>query len=65
MAKQALHSSRLGSNSFEAALQAALAQGEVTTELQERFEDKVVHVAHWVEIIVVAAILYLMVMKPF
>ena len=50
---------------FEAAFQVALAQGELTTELRERFEDKVVHIAHWVEIIVLAAVLYLMVMKPF
>ena len=50
---------------FGAALQTALTQGKITEELWERFEDRVVHLAHQVEIIVVAAILYLMVMKPF
>jgi uncharacterized membrane protein len=50
---------------FEAAFQTALAQGEMTVELKERFEDKVIHLAHQVEIVVIVVILYLMVMKPF
>ena len=37
----------------------------MTAELRERFEDRVVHMAHQVEIIILAAIMYLMVMKPF
>jgi hypothetical protein len=50
---------------FAAALQTALSRGEITLELRERFEDRIVHLAHTIELIVVAAILYLMVMKPF
>ena len=43
----------------------ALAQGQITTELRAAFHDPTVRLAHLVEGVLVAAILYLMVMKPF
>jgi predicted integral membrane protein DUF2269 len=50
---------------FEAALGDAVASGEVTPGLRAAFADPVVNGARWYERIVVAAIIVLMVTKPF
>ena len=50
---------------FEQALAAAVAQGQVTTALTVAFNDPVVLAAHVTEGGLVAAILYLMIAKPF
>jgi uncharacterized membrane protein len=50
---------------FAQTLDQALAQGQVTADLTAAFNDKLVRVGHSIEIILVVAILYLMVMKPF
>ncbi len=50
---------------FEAALQEALAQGQVTPRLTAAFNDRVVAAAHIYELAAVTAIVYLMVVKPF
>ncbi len=50
---------------FEQRLAAAVAQGQITGELRASFHDQVVHAAHAAEALVIAAIVYLMVAKPF
>jgi uncharacterized membrane protein len=50
---------------FEQALGAALAEGQVTPELTRAFNDQAVRMAHYVEGLLIIAILYLMVAKPF
>jgi uncharacterized membrane protein len=50
---------------FEAALQEALARGEITPALTAALHDPVVRRAHIAEALGVLVILYLMVMKPF
>lgn len=50
---------------FGEALEDAVAKGEITTELRAAFHDPLVRVAHYAEAILVGAIVYLMVMKPF
>ena len=50
---------------FALALEEALAQGRITAELTASFWDKTVRWAHHAENALVAAIVYLMVMKPF
>jgi uncharacterized membrane protein len=50
---------------FGEAMEKALAQGQITTELSAALHDPAVRAAHLLEGIVVAVIVYLMVMKPF
>jgi hypothetical protein len=50
---------------FEAALATAKAQGTVTPELAAAFHDRAVAAARTYEIVVIAAIVALMVVKPF
>jgi uncharacterized membrane protein len=50
---------------FANALEKAVAQGQMTPELHAAFHDPQVRLAHIVEGVLVAAIVYLMVMKPF
>jgi uncharacterized membrane protein len=50
---------------FEAALQEAQAQGQVTPRLTAAFNDRVVAAGHIYELAAVAVIVYLMVVKPF
>jgi hypothetical protein len=50
---------------FERELEAAKQQGEVTPGLGKAFHDPAVAAARWYEIIVVAVILSLMILKPF
>lgn len=50
---------------FEPILQAALAKGEITTELRAAMDNKVVNLAHMIEEVSVIAIVALMVLKPF
>jgi hypothetical protein len=50
---------------FERALVAAGEAGRVTPELREAFRDPAVAAVRWYELVVVAAVLVLMVSKPF
>jgi Predicted integral membrane protein (DUF2269) len=50
---------------FEGAFQDANAKGEITPELRAALDDPAVRNARWLELIVVAIILTLMVTKPF
>jgi hypothetical protein len=50
---------------FEAALQDAVAHGQVTSRLTAAFNDRVVAAGHIYELVGVAVIVYLMVAKPF
>lgn len=50
---------------FEAALDDAAARGEVTPELTAAFDDRAVRIARTYEVVAVAAIIVLMVTKPF
>jgi hypothetical protein len=50
---------------FERAFDAAKAAGEITPELRAALDDRAVRNARWLELIVVAIILTLMVTKPF
>lgn len=50
---------------FGRALQDALAQGKVTSELRDAFADKIVTAAHRYELMSILAIIALMVLKPF
>ena len=50
---------------FEAALEAASAQGAVTSELRAAFADPVVRAAHVYELAVTLTVLVLMISKPF
>jgi hypothetical protein len=50
---------------FEAALEAARAEGSITAELSDAFRDRAVWMARGAEYVIAAAILYLMVAKPF
>lgn len=50
---------------FRAALEDALAKGQMTPELRAHLDDPVVRAAHWYELISMVAITYLMVFKPF
>lgn len=50
---------------FEPMLQAALARGEITSELHAAMDDNVVELAHLYEEISIIAIVALMVLKPF
>ncbi len=50
---------------FRAALEDALAQGQITPELRAHLNDPVVRAAHWYELISMVAITFLMVLKPF
>jgi uncharacterized membrane protein len=50
---------------FRAALEDALAQGQITPALRAHLNDPVVRAAHWYELISMVAITFLMVLKPF
>ncbi len=50
---------------FEPVLEAALAKGEITSELRAAMNDRTVRLAHWYEEFAVIAIAALMVLKPF
>ena len=50
---------------FRAALEDALAKGQMTSELRAHLDDPVVRVAHAYELVSMVAIMYLMVFKPF
>ena len=50
---------------FAQALDVALLQGQITPELRGTFHDPYVRGAHVVEGVLSAAIVYLMIMKPF
>jgi hypothetical protein len=50
---------------FAEALEAARATGAVTEPLRAAFADPTVRAAHWAEVVAVAAIVALMVLKPF
>jgi uncharacterized membrane protein len=50
---------------FEAALEGARTEGRVTDALRAAFADPTVRAAHWAEAVGVAAIVALMVLKPF
>jgi uncharacterized membrane protein len=50
---------------FGKALDEALVQGRITPELTAAFHDRAVWLAHVVEAILIVAMVYLMVMKPF
>ena len=50
---------------FRAALEDALAKGQITPALRAHLNDPVVRAAHWYELISMVAITYLMVLKPF
>ena len=50
---------------FEAAMQEATSQGQVTPALREAFADPVVAVARNVELVAILVIIALMVLKPF
>lgn len=50
---------------FEAALAGAKAQGHVTSELRAAFRDRAVRRARAAEYVITAAVVYLMVAKPF
>ncbi len=50
---------------FRAALQEALAKGQITPELRAHLDDPVVRIAHAYELVSMVAIMYLMVFKPF
>lgn len=50
---------------FERAFEEAKAKGEITPELRTALDDPAVRNARWLELIVVALILTLMVTKPF
>ena len=50
---------------FRAALEDALAKGQITPELRAHLNDPVVRAAHWYELISMVAITFLMVLKPF
>ena len=50
---------------FRAALENALAKGQMTPELRAHLDDPVVRIAHTYELVSMVAIMYLMVFKPF
>ena len=50
---------------FRAALEDALAKGQMTPELRAHLDDPVVRIAHTYELVSMVAIVYLMVFKPF
>lgn len=50
---------------FRAALEDALAKGQMTPELRTHLDDPVVRIAHIYELVSMVAIMYLMVFKPF
>jgi uncharacterized membrane protein len=50
---------------FSVTLEDALAKGQMTPELRLHLEDPVVRAAHWYELISLAVIMFLMVLKPF
>jgi uncharacterized membrane protein len=50
---------------FEAALADARARGAITAELSRAMRDRAVELAHNVEYVLVAAVMYLMLVKPF
>ena len=50
---------------FAAALESARAEGRITDALRAAFADPVVRASHWAEAVAVAAIVALMVLKPF
>ncbi len=50
---------------FERAFQGAVAQSQVTPALTAAFHDPLVRLGHWYEFIALAAIITLMVLKPF
>jgi len=50
---------------FAAALEDALAKGQMTSELRAHLDDPVVRAAHWYELISMPVIVFLMVFKPF
>ena len=50
---------------FRAALEDAIAKGQMTPELRAHLDDPVVRVAHAYELVSMVAIMYLMVFKPF
>jgi hypothetical protein len=50
---------------FEAALQQAIARDQVTPELTAAFNDPLVRAGHIYELVIVAVIICLMVLKPF
>ena len=50
---------------FRAALEDALAKGQITPALRAHLNDPVVRAAHWYELISMVAITFLMVLKPF
>ena len=50
---------------FRAALEDALAKGQMTLELRAHLDDPVVRIAHTYELVSMVAIMYLMVFKPF
>ncbi|HJR79794.1 MAG TPA: DUF2269 family protein [Anaerolineales bacterium] len=50
---------------FRAALEDALAKGQMTSELRAHLDDPVVRIAHAYELVSMVAIMYLMVFKPF
>jgi Predicted integral membrane protein (DUF2269) len=50
---------------FERAFEDAKSKGEITAELRSALDDPAVRNARWIELIVVALILTLMVTKPF
>jgi uncharacterized membrane protein len=54
-----------GGKKFEPILQAALAKGEITSELRAAMNDNATKLAHWYEELALIAIVALMVLKPF
>jgi hypothetical protein len=50
---------------FEQALEAAVAQGQVTPQLTAAFRDPLVRAGHIYEVVILAVIVILMVLKPF
>ncbi len=50
---------------FERAMREAIVQGRVTPALTAAFHDPMVRAAHYCELVVVALIIALMVLKPF
>ena len=50
---------------FRVALRDALAKGQMTSELRAHLDDPVVRMAHTYELVSMAAVMYLMVFKPF
>jgi hypothetical protein len=50
---------------FDLALEAALAEGQMTPELRAALEDKVVKLAHLYEEVAIVIVVALMVFKPF